>query len=518
MAIAAKWGRFEQSFRSDILYSNALQDATLMVLFTSPLGETNLVYGFWDGEKTWRVRFSPSQAGRWTYQTTCSDTSNLGLHNRAGEFLCTAPAGRSSFHLHGPVQVARDHHHLEHADGRPFFWMADTTWNGMQAAEPADWELYALVRAARGFTVIQCAVSPGEDAKGQTAIGGFPDCIAINPGFFQQLDAKLDLLTQAGLLGAVAPLVELEPRQRAAALSDDQTALLVRYCVARWGAEPVVWLLPFDGSIPRLVDRWKRIGHAVFEEGQRAPVMVYPGAGIEALEAFRNQNWVDLLGGQPITDFTDSALQGAFAGPFFKEWSNTPSRPIIPFLPCENGLRPRSRQRFSAEQVRKAAYWSLLLSPPAGLSYAGQGVVEWDRSLPKQKPIVRGGNLPLWQRAIYMPAAKQMAQMAGFLGGIDFWRLRPDAKALPAQAGSASPRKFIAAAATETKDLTLVYDPEERSLPLSPEGLPQTPVAAWFDPRSGASTPVSLTATGKTSQLKTPQAGDWVLILRAGKR
>ncbi len=414
--------------------------------------------------------------------------------------------------------MARDHRHLEYADGTPFFWLADTTWNGIQAAEPADWEYYALARAARRFTVIQWAVSPGEDALGQSAIGGFPDRIAINPEFFRQLDAKLDLLGQAGLLGAIAPLVELEPRQRAASLSDDQVALLVRYAVARWGAEPVVWLLAFDGSIPKLVERWKRIGHAVFEEGRHAPVLVYPGIATEALEAFRNQNWVNLLGGEPITDFTDSGLERAFGGPFFREWSSTPARPIIAFLPCENGLSPGSRQRFGSDNVRKAAYWSLLLSPPAGLSYAGQGVVEWDRSTPEQKSKVKGGNLPLWKRAMFMPAAKEMTQMAGFVGGIDFWRLRPEPKALPAQPAGASPLKFIAAAATEAKDLALVYDPEARPLVLALEGLPPTPVGAWFNPRSGASTPVSLVVEGKTCQVPSPPAGDWVLILRGGKR
>jgi len=518
MPVVAKWGRFEQSFKSEGLYSNALQDATLTVVFTSPLGETNLVYGFWDGEKTWRVRFSPSQPGHWTYKTTCSDTPNGGLHNRTGEFLCTAPVGRSPFHLHGPVQVARDHHHLEYADGTPFFWLADTTWKGMQAAEPKAWELYALMRAARRFTVIQWAVNPGQDAQGQTAIDGFPDRIAINPEFFQQLDAKLDVLSQAGLLSAIAPEVELDPEQRASSPSDDQTALLVRYTVARWGAEPVVWLLAFDGSDPALVNRWKRIGQAVFSEGRRAPVMVYPGTAIQALEGFRTQNWVDLLGGQPITDFTDSGLERAFGGPFFREWSNTPSLPVIPFLPCENGLRPRSRERFSSEEVRKAAYWSLLLSPPAGLSYAGHGVVEWDQSLPEQRPKVRGGNLPLWSRAMFMPAAKQMTEIAGFVGGIDFWRLRPEPRALAAQPGSSSARKFIAAEATETKDLALVYDPEERSFALALEGLPPRPVAAWFDPRSSASTPISLVVQGKTCEFTTPQAGDWLLILRGGKR
>src|SRR6266446_7458688 len=43
----SKWGRFEHSFKSSVAYSNALQDATLVVTFTSPLGETNEVYGFW---------------------------------------------------------------------------------------------------------------------------------------------------------------------------------------------------------------------------------------------------------------------------------------------------------------------------------------------------------------------------------------------------------------------------------------------------------------------------------------
>jgi len=518
MPIVPKWGRFEQSFKSEVLYSNALQDATLTVLFTSPLGETNLVYGFWDGGTTWRVRFSPGQPGRWTYKTTCSDTSNRGLHSLAGEFLCTAPAGKSPFHLHGPVQVALDHHHLEYADGTPFFWLADTTWDGIQTADPKTWELYAAMRASRLFTVIQWAVNPGDDTRGESAISGFPDRIAIDPVVFQQLDARLDVLSYSGLVSAIAPLVELEPGQRFASPLDDQAALFVRYTVARWGAEPVVWLLAFDGTDPALVNRWKRIGQAVFSESHRAPVLVCPGTAVQALEGFRGQNWVDLLGAQPITDFTDSALERALTGPFFRQWSQTPALPIIPFLPCENGPTPRPGQRVSSEDVRKAAYWSLLLSPPAGLSYSAQGVVDWDTSLPKQKSKVRFGNLPLWRRAMFMPAGKQMTELAGLMAGIDFWRLRPAPGALAPRPGNPSPQQFLAAAATETKDLTLVYDPEDRSFVLPVEALPPRPVAAWFDPRSGASTALALAPDAKACRFTTPQPADWLLILKGGRR
>ena len=53
-ALVSKWGRFEQSFNSSVKYENPLQQCTLQVAFVSPRGETNSIYGFWDGGKTWR--------------------------------------------------------------------------------------------------------------------------------------------------------------------------------------------------------------------------------------------------------------------------------------------------------------------------------------------------------------------------------------------------------------------------------------------------------------------------------
>ena len=134
-AVISKWGRFEQSFKSSLVYSNALQDVSLRVVFTSPLGETNEVDGFWDGGRTWRVRFSPDLPGRWKFRTVCSDGANEGLFNQSGEFICSAATGLTRFEKHGQVRVARDHRHLEHADGTPFFWLADTVWNGARRAE-----------------------------------------------------------------------------------------------------------------------------------------------------------------------------------------------------------------------------------------------------------------------------------------------------------------------------------------------------------------------------------------------
>ena len=177
MAVIAKWGRFEQSFKSTVLYPNALQDVSLRVVFKSPLGETNEVDAFWDGGRTWRVRFSPDQPGRWKFRTTCSDKTNDGLHNEFGEFICTAATGQTRFAKHGQVRVARDQRHLEHADGTPFFWLADTVWNGARVAGLKDWEFYAGIRASQRFTVAQWAAAPGDDLKNESAYSGFPERI-----------------------------------------------------------------------------------------------------------------------------------------------------------------------------------------------------------------------------------------------------------------------------------------------------------------------------------------------------
>ena len=134
----------------------------------------------------------------------------------------------------------------------------------------------------------------------QSAYSGFQERIAINPEFFKRMDAKLEVLSQAGILSAIAPLRELQSATSSApALNDDQAELLVRYMVARWGAEPVAWLLAFEGdSGGRNVGRWKRIGQAVFGSRAHAPVVLFPGDTQWVLDEFRDQKWVDVFGCQ----------------------------------------------------------------------------------------------------------------------------------------------------------------------------------------------------------------------------
>ena len=98
------WQREEWTLESSRTYDNALQDVQLSAVFTAPSGEEHKVYGFWDGGKTWRVRFAPDEVGEWTLATSCSDKTNRGLHLQ-DSFSCTEATGKTDFAKRGRLRV-----------------------------------------------------------------------------------------------------------------------------------------------------------------------------------------------------------------------------------------------------------------------------------------------------------------------------------------------------------------------------------------------------------------------------
>ena len=76
-----KWSRFQGELISLKKYDNPAKDLQLKAVFNPPVGDPVLVDGFWDGENDWKIRFMPDMVGKWTFKITCSDESNLGLHN-----------------------------------------------------------------------------------------------------------------------------------------------------------------------------------------------------------------------------------------------------------------------------------------------------------------------------------------------------------------------------------------------------------------------------------------------------
>lgn len=511
VTVVPKWERFELTLKSRQAYTNALQQAELRVLFVSPLGETNRTYGFWDGGRTWRVRFAPNFPGRWQYYTMCSDTANTGLHQQTGEFLCSVAMGNSRFREHGPIQVARDHVHFEHADRTPFLWLGDAAWDAVTRSAVSDWVDYVTTRATQKFNVVQWRLASA--AAGQ-ATGAFTgrECISVNPGFFQQLDAKVNVLTRAGLLNAIAPLWEIGIGAEQA-LPEDQAIALLRYAVARWGANPVAWIVAFESdSTGAQAARWQRIGRAVFNPVSHGPVIMLPGEAPWVLSELRLESWVDALGFQTTQVTDEDALPWLLKGPLSLERNQLPARPLLTLAPAiEAAPSFGGGKNPPAGFSRRVLWWSLLINTPAGVSYSAKDVAEWATTK------ARNTDQP-WRAALSWPGAGAMAPLADCFSSIEFWRLAPFPRTGVARSDDSLLRKQIVARRTEAGDWVLLYVPEERVVKVLPGDWPVAAEAMWFDPRTAERRPAAASLVSRTGwEFETPGAGDWVLMVRAKK-
>lgn len=111
----------EVALVSSSTYANPFLEVELDAIVTRPDGAQLRVPGFWAGGNDWRFRYASDQLGTHTWQTECSDASNAGLHGVAGSIEVVASTSTNPLFRHGPIRVAADQRHFEHADGTPFF-------------------------------------------------------------------------------------------------------------------------------------------------------------------------------------------------------------------------------------------------------------------------------------------------------------------------------------------------------------------------------------------------------------
>ena len=89
-------------------------------VFTAPDGSEWRVPGFWDGDGSWRLRFTPSQEGEWRYQVTVED-ANGASQPAEGAFQVTASDWHGWLQVGSWVDPAYSPRYLVYHDGTPFY-------------------------------------------------------------------------------------------------------------------------------------------------------------------------------------------------------------------------------------------------------------------------------------------------------------------------------------------------------------------------------------------------------------
>ncbi len=522
-AAALQWATCELCFASDVPYPNPLYAIDFYAEMISPAGETIKVNGFWDGSQDWKIRFMPDQTGLWSYRTFCSDTTNTGLHDKAGTFRCEANPGTLDLYRRGAIIHRKGDHHLKHADGTPFLWIACTAWNGTLKSTGQEWDTYLDHRARHHYSVIQLVATPWRgcdvDSQLQVAYTG-THSIQINPAFFRHVDRKIDLINAYGLVAAPVLLWAM-PFGKGRYLSPGhhlprQAAIrLARYMVARYGGHHVVWILGGDGYYTGVNERrWKDIGRKVFGgqtagTNSRAVVAMHPMGRSWIGDAYAHEDWLDLIGYQSGHSHQAASVKFITQGPPARRWPHLPARPMLNMEPCYEEIY----HKVDAAQVRKASYWSLLATPVSGITYGANGIWPWIR---KGERILNHGTLSEqaptpWQQSLDLPGSRQIGYLSAFIRRFPWWALFPDEALLAEQPGNQAFDQFISVARTKDYRLILVYVPVPVIVKLyNPKHLSYR--VRRFDPAANSCQTVEMDAQGEMLIFE-PVATDVVLIL-----
>ncbi len=211
--------------RADDLLSSAslYREELLNIEFRSPRATTYLLHAFADGPHTLRVRFTPLEAGRWTYRisSTVKRLDNMEANFEAVE------TGRP-----GMVGVANLRHWWT-TNKQPHLWLAAAV--PFLAIDDAPFSAWLDARKHDGFTHIRGALLTGSAKLKPLNPDGTP-----NPPYFGALD---DRLLAAIAHGFTLDLLLADDSflQGSVLKNYDTLDPLVRYLIARYGGLNVTW-------------------------------------------------------------------------------------------------------------------------------------------------------------------------------------------------------------------------------------------------------------------------------------
>jgi hypothetical protein len=426
-----------------------------------------------------------------------------------------AVAADNPFARHGRVRVAKSGTHLEHADGTPFFVLADTCWTGPALSSEKDWQRYLDDRVKKGFTAVQFnMVSPWRtaptDAEGNISYDLKDGKLTLNERFYTRLDARLKAINDAGLLAVPVLCWAHKKGDAGKELTEGQIVDLCKAEVARYKDAHALWILAGDNQYGKDdAAKWKRIGRAVFGDKPSAPVTTHPTGENFPWKDWEDEKWLTVLGYQSGHGDSEKTLKWMTAGPVAEYGKRKEfTRPVINLEPPYEGHNGYASKKPHPElNVRRAVYWSLLSAPVAGVTYGGHGVWSW-HTKPGEEPTDHKGSgvAKVWSEAIDLPAAAQMKHVRAVFEGVKWTELRP-ANELVTQPDAKDPAKFVACAATPDRSQVVIYMPVGGKVSVGVAQDKPRPVE-WINPRTGEVT------KGRNVDLNAPDENDWILVVK----
>lgn len=283
---------FEQGFIHTGNYQNPYTEVEATATFTTPKGETQIIPLFWDGGKTWKLRFSPNMAGNWKWSVQSNDP---GLNNQSGAFKALAAQSKGGIKVN-PKYPA----HFIYQDGTPFWLFGDTHWTlynhiPEEKVDRNSVKQYIDKRAQQGFNYIHSNLLSRGKNEGGLAFENL-SAETLNPVYWQEVDARIKYLNKKG----ITPMLFLSWSQDRGSQHDwkafpNQDARLryARYIMARYSAFNVAFTVAGEWNEYGNKALYQTIAQEMvkFDPHQRL-IGIHPGETSYSVADFAQEDWM----------------------------------------------------------------------------------------------------------------------------------------------------------------------------------------------------------------------------------
>ena len=432
------------------------------------------------------------------------------------------------------LKVSDNHRFLVTADGKPFFWLGDTTWEIFHRLDRADAIKLIENRAALKFNVLQSvAIAEMDGHNVPNAYGHLPftDLDVTRPAvkdgpqndYWDHVDLIVAEANRRGLYIGFLPtwgrFWHDKSATRQPLFTVANAEVYGEWLGRRYRDAGLVWILGGDRTVEN--DEQKEIIRAMAKglrkgDGGAHLITFHPPGNNGSSTWFHDEAWLDFNmrqngHGAEFTDRYDNTR---------KDHDRSPVKPVLDGEPIYEGhpvaFHAKEFGHSIASDVRRPLYWDLFAGA-FGHTYGHHSV--WQMWSPERAPI----NSPLmtWTEAIDQPGAAQMRHGRALIESRPFLTRIPDDSVIvtdrvPTSVPGAGRYRF-AATRDEGGSYAMVYAPVGRSFKVRMGAITGAKVKAWwFNPRDGSAKAIGEFANTGEREFTPPDKGemlDWVLVL-----
>jgi hypothetical protein len=426
--------------------------------------------------------------------------------------------------LMAQLKVSPNKRFLVKADGTPFFYLGDTSWELFHRLNREEADRYLQNRADKGFTVIQAVVLAELDGLNDpNPYGHTPlknnDPTQPNEDYFKHVDYIVNKAESLGLYIGMLPTwgdkifkdrwgagPEIFTTQNAKAYG--------QFLGKRYANKPIIWVLGGDRN-PRDdkdVAIWRAMAEGIVAGagGNDKTMMTYhpqPKEDGGSSTWFHTDDWLDFNMFQ-----TGHCRNSNIYEKISHDYKLSPVKPTMDGEPIYEDhpvcFNAKDLGYSAAYDVRRAAYLDLFAGAH-GHTYGCHAV--WQMYAPNRKAV--NGPLKPWYESIDLPGAEDMSHVRALMESRPILDRVPDQSILTTDAYAEGDR----IQATRGKDYLFVYTNTGRPFTLAMGKISGKQVKGfWYNPREGKSTPIEALNNTGTHSFTPPSNGlgqDWVLIL-----